>query len=368
MSRRSTVNSSNARLLLSSVALVAAVLCLTRSALAHPVPFSYLDLRLGEGKVEGALTAHLIDLAHDLKITPPEALLDRATVELHRTEILEIVRRGLQITADGGPLEIEIGDIETRVDDLALTLHLRFNPPMYPGILGFHCTLFSYDAAHQTFLNVYESGALVDQEIFSVNRSNFEYYSGGRLLVWGVVKKFVPAGIHHIFAGPDHILFIIGLLLLGGTLARLLTIVTGFTIAHSITLSLAALDILNPPSRLIEATIALSIVYVGIDNLMVGEKSRDFRALIAFFFGFVHGFGFASVLREFGLPSQALGWALFSFNVGVEIGQICIVVVAATLLAALRKRWPVLGRRVVFVGSVVVIAAGTFWFFQRVFA
>jgi hydrogenase/urease accessory protein HupE len=361
------VKSSKVRLL-SVVSLVAVLVCLTRPAAAHPVPFSYLDLRLGEGKLEGALTAHLIDLSHDLHITPPESLLDPAVVEQQRAEILEIIKRGLQITADGTSLEIQIESIETRADQLALTFRLRFNPQSYPGILGVHCTLFSYEAEHQTFLNVYESGALVDQEIFSVERTGFEYYSGGRLLVWGIVRKFVPAGIHHIFAGPDHILFIIGLLLLGGTLTRLLTIVTGFTIAHSITLSLAALDILNPPSRLIEASIALSIVYVGIDNLMVGEKSRDFRALIAFFFGFVHGFGFASVLREFGLPSQALGWALFSFNVGVEIGQICIVIVAASLLAALRKRWPVLGRRIVVAGSVVVIAAGTFWFFQRVFA
>lgn len=367
MSRRSTVNSSNARLLRAAV-LLAILMSLRTVAVAHPVPFSYLDFRLGDGKLECTLTVHLNDLAHELHLASPEALLDPSVVESKRTEILEIVRRGLQITADGTPLEIQIERIIPRNDDAALTLHLILSPQASPGILGLRYTLFRYDPAHQTFLNVYESGALVDQEIFSLDRRDFEYYSGGRLLAWGVVKKFTPAGVHHIFAGPDHVLFIIGLLLLGGSLARLLTIATGFTIAHSITLTLAALDILNPPSRLIEATIALSIVYVGIDNLMVGEKSRDFRALIAFFFGFVHGFGFASVLREFGLPSQALGWALFSFNVGVEIGQICIVVVAASVLAGIRKRWPKLGQRIVLGGSIIVIAAGTFWFFQRVFA
>jgi hypothetical protein len=302
-----------------------------------------------------------------LSVTPPEALLDPTLAESRRDAILALLRRGLNLTADGTPLEIELLRIEPRPDQVALTFHLRFTPQSYPGVLGVRCTLFSYEAEHQTFLNVYESGALVDQEIFSVDRTNFEYYSGGKLLVLGVLKKFIPAGIYHIFAGPDHILFIIGLLLLGGTLTRLLTIVTGFTIAHSITLSLAALDLVNPPGRLIEAAIALSIVYVGVDNLMVGEKGRDFRALVAFFFGFVHGFGFASVLREFGLPSQALGWALFSFNVGVEIGQICIVVVVASVLAALRARRPILSRRITVIGSVIVIGAGTFWFFQRVF-
>jgi hypothetical protein len=146
----------------------------------------------------------------------------------------------------------------------------------------------------------------------------------------------------------------------------LLSIVTAFTLAHSITLSLAALSVVNPPPRLIEPAIALSIVYVGVDNLMVGKTGRDVRAWIAFFFGFVHGFGFANVLKEFGLPRQALGWSLFSFNFGVEIGQACIVIVVALLLAALRKRNQALSRRVVIVGSVCVIAAGAFWFIRRV--
>ena len=148
---------------------------------------------------------------------------------------------------------------------------------------------------------------------------------------------------------------------------RLLGIVTAFTVAHSVTLSLAALDLVNLPASLIEPVIALSIVYVGIDNLMVGQGSRDLRAWTAFFFGFVHGFGFAGVLKEFGLPSQALGWSLFSFNLGVEIGQACIVVVVAGLLMTLRKRWPALDRRIVVLGSIVVILAGAYWFVERVF-
>jgi hydrogenase/urease accessory protein HupE len=144
-------------------------------------------------------------------------------------------------------------------------------------------------------------------------------------------------------------------------------IVTAFTMAHSITLTLAALDIANPPARLIEPAIALSIIYVGIDNLMVGKTGRDVRAWIAFGFGLIHGFGFANVLREFGLPRQALGWSLFSFNVGVEIGQVCIVVVVALLLAALRRRQPSWSACVVTIGSLVVILAGSYWFIQRVF-
>ena len=147
------------------------------------------------------------------------------------------------------------------------------------------------------------------------------------------MKKFIPAGIHHILIGPDHLLFLVGLLLLGGSVRQLLIVVTSFTVAHSITLSLAALNIVTPPARLIEPAIALSIVYVGADN-MLAKGGRDVRGWIAFTFGFIHGFGFANVLREMDLPARALGWSLFSFNVGVEIGQLLVVVLVASAFRA----------------------------------
>ena len=111
----------------------------------------------------------------------------------------------------------------------------------------------------------------------------------------------------------------------------------------------------------------MSIIYVGADNLIAGKEGRDLRAWIALFFGFIHGFGFANVLKEFGLPRQALGWSLFSFNFGVEIGQILIVAGVGLLLAAIRERNPLLARRIVVAGSAAVILAGGYWFVQRVF-
>jgi hydrogenase/urease accessory protein HupE len=226
--------------------------------------------------------------------------------------------------------------------------------------------MFPYDPNHQTFVNVYENDPVPSQFILDGNHSTTEYVAGTRQGVLAVVRKFIPAGIHHILIGPDHLLFLIGLLLMGGSIRRLGMVVTSFTIAHSITLSLAALNILTPPARLIEPAIALSIVYVGADNLLA-QGGRDVRAWIAFSFGFIHGFGFANVLREMQLPSRALGWSLFSFNFGVEIGQLFVVVVVASLFAILRSRSEWAKRRLVFAGSVVVIAAGTFWFVQRVF-
>src|SRR6185436_6420271 len=183
------------------------------------------------------------------------------------------------------------------------------------------------------------------QFAFSAKTGANTYYAGTRQGALAVMRTFVPSGIQHILIGPDHILFLIGLLLLGGTWKALVRIVTAFTIGHSITLSLAAIGIVSPPARLIEPAIALSIVFVGVDNLVRGRGS-DVRAWIALVFGLVHGFGFASVLREFGLPGEALGWSLFSFNVGVEIGQLATVLVVASLLAAIRRQSAAISIRV----------------------
>jgi hydrogenase/urease accessory protein HupE len=235
-----------------------------------------------------------------------------------------------------------------------------------PGAVTVTANLFPYDPTHQTFLNFYEREALTSQAILDRNHPRFEYFAGTPQGALAVIRKFVPAGIHHILIGPDHLLFLVGLLLLGGTIRQLLLVVTSFTVAHSITLSLAALNLVKPPAHIIEPAIALSIVYVGIDNLMVG-RGRDVRAWIAFAFGFIHGFGFASVLREMGLPSAALGWSLFSFNVGVEIGQLLVVMVVVSALLALRSYNEIASRRLAFAGSVAVIVAGAFWFVHRVF-
>jgi hydrogenase/urease accessory protein HupE len=340
---------------------------LSASAYAHPTPFSYLDLRLNGGQLEVSLAAHVFDLSHDLDVTPAASLLDPKVAESKRDAILSLLRARLFLTAGGRPLTLESLSVEPLPEKEALAMQLRFSPVASPGAIGIQCALFPYDPQHQTFMNIYEEGALSHQEILDKAHPSFEYFTGGRQGTWAVVKKFVRAGIYHIFTGPDHILFIVGLLLLGGSMLRLLSIVTAFTIAHSVTLSLAALNVVNPPSRLIEPVIALSIVYVGIDNLMVGKSGRDVRAYLAFFFGFVHGFGFAGVLREFGLPRQALGWSLFSFNFGVEIGQACIVLAVASALMALRSRNQALSRRIAVYGSVGVIIAGSYWFVQRVF-
>jgi hydrogenase/urease accessory protein HupE len=351
------------------VALFALILILSFApyALAHPVPFSYLDVRIERGAIELTLVAHMYDIAHELGIDPPDQVLDPSVLLPKADAVLALLRGRLQITAGGRLLsEASWSAAEPLPDRQSVRWHGRYLTAGAPGSVTVTATLFPYDPAHQTFLNFYEGDALTSQAILDRSHPQLEYFVGDRQGVFAVIRKFVPAGIHHILVGPDHLLFLVGLLLLGGSIRRLLLVVSAFTAAHSITLSLAALNIVTPPARLIEPAIALSIVYVGVDNLMVG-RGRDVRAWIAFAFGFIHGFGFANVLREMNLPSRALGWSLFSFNLGVEIGQLLVVAVVASALIALRSRNEAAGRRLAFAGSLAVIVMGAFWFIQRVF-
>ncbi len=348
-------------------AALAVLLGVASPASAHPVPFSYLDVQIEPDAINLTLVVHVFDAAHELGVNPPELLLDPSVLGPQGDKLVALLRSRLQIAAGGRTLTGGAWSApEPLPDRQSIRLHARYQTGGAPGSVTVTATLFPYDRAHQTFLNFYEDGALTSQAILDGNHPQLEYFTGSRQGVFAVIRKFVPAGIHHILIGPDHLLFLVGLLLLGGSFRRLLLVVSSFTIAHSITLSLAALNLVTPPARVIEPAIALSIVYVGVDNLMVG-RGRDVRAWIAFTFGFIHGFGFANVLREMNLPSRALGWSLFSFNLGVEIGQLLVVVLVASALMALRSRNEAAGRRLALAGSLAVILMGAFWFVQRVF-
>jgi hydrogenase/urease accessory protein HupE len=339
----------------------------TTPAATHPVPFSYVDVHVGPGTLDLTVVAHVFDVAHELGVDLPDQLLDTAKLAFQADAVVAMVRDRLRIVAGGRPLTGGAWFAPEPIPNRqSVRLRARFVTGSAVGSVSVTANLFPYDPTHQTFLNIYERDALISQAILDRNHPQFEYFSGTREGVFAVVRKFVSAGVHHILIGPDHLLFLIGLLLLGGSIRQLLFVVTAFTVAHSITLSLAALNLVTPPARIIEPAIALSIVYVGVDNLMAGG-GRDVRPWIALAFGLIHGFGFASVLREMNLPSRALGWSLFSFNLGVEIGQLLVVVSVASALMALRSRSEAAGRQLAFVGSLVVIVVGAFWFVQRAF-
>jgi len=343
-----------------------ALLCLAGAtrALAHDAPYSFLDLRLGPGGLDGALTAHVFDLAHELGVAAPDSLLDSTRATAVADRLARVLGGRLRLVADGRAVPPRWTGIAVDRDRQALTLRFEAKWAHAPGALDVDARLFPYDPQHETYLNVYQGDSLRLQALLDHRHAHARVYDRGAQGRWAVVATFVGAGIQHIFLGPDHVLFVIGLLLLGGGLARLLKVVTAFTLAHSVTLALATLRLVDPPARLIEPLIALSIVLVGVENLR-SRPGRDHRAVLAFLFGLVHGFGFAGVLRQFGLPSEALGWSLFSFNLGVEVGQACIVATVAPLLGMVRDRSSSGSTLVVRYGSCAVMLAGAYWLGQR---
>jgi len=177
---------------------------------------------------------------------------------------------------------------------------------------------------------------------------------------------FIQAGIEHIIPkGLDHILFVLGLFLSSLIFRSLLWQVTAFTFAHTITLALAALDIVQVPGEIVEPIIALSIVWIAVENC-VFKQTNKWRPFIVFIFGLLHGLGFAAVLGEYGLPEGNLVPSLLAFNIGVEIGQLLVLLTAAALVWAIRnKSW--YRQRVQIPASLIIALVGLFWFVERVF-
>ena len=174
-------------------------------------------------------------------------------------------------------------------------------------------------------------------------------------------RRFVTLGIEHIVTGYDHLAFLVVLLIGASSLLDVMKIVTAFTVAHSVTLGLATFGVVTLPSALIESVIALSIAWVAVENLLRDRLERRWR--VTFVFGLIHGFGFSNVLRDLELPRAALALSLFSFNAGVEIGQLAFVLFAFPLIWwALRRSWQ---SRLSLVGSSIVLMLGVYWFVQR---
>ena len=349
-------------------------LTLAPQARAHPAPFSYVDVRVDSTGLQVGIIAHVLDVAHELGIADPAELLDTERLRTRRDLVASLLAARSGLLLDGVALpQAPWSQPELLPDRDALRIQARVGLPggRLPARVSLSGPMFPYDPIHQTYVNVYEHGTLVKQGILSIARPDIEHFTGTRQGRLAVIRRFAASGVHHILIGPDHLLFLVGLLLMGGSLRRLVLVVSAFTLAHSVTLSLAVLGVVSPPGWMVEPAIALSIVYVGADNLTVQHQQpdapRDVRAWIAFVFGLVHGFGFAGVLREMELPARALGWSLVSFNLGVEAGQLLVVVLVAGMLAAVRRRSEAAGRWVAVAGSVAVIAAGGFWFVERTF-
>jgi hypothetical protein len=357
-----------------------------RPALAHKPSDSYLTLDVQGAHVDGRWDIALRDLDYAIGLDADDnGQITWGEVRAKKDAIVALAFSHLALDADGSPCSVEPGDLRIVEHSDGAYAVVRFGAscPLAPRIFGVDYELFfNEDPQHRGVTRI-DDGGSTRTAIFSFGdrRQSFEKTAPER------GRQFVSAvksGIGHIASGIDHLLFLLALLLPSvlrrdpgekagwkpvGTfklaLVDVAKIVTSFTVAHSITLSLSALDVVRLPSRLVESGIAASVVFAALNNIVPMLEGERWAA--AFMLGLLHGFGFSATLLDLGLPRQALVLTLFGFNVGVEIGQLAVVAVFLPIAFLLRGTTQY--RRVALVGgSIVITLIASVWFVERAFA
>jgi hypothetical protein len=362
-------------------------LALLAPAQAHKPSDSYLSITVGEAGIEGQWDIALRDLDVALGLDGDgNGEITWGEVRAKHREIAAYALARLALRGDGAACSIEPGpqQIDEHTDGAYTVLPLAIRcAGKAPASLAIDYTLFAdLDPQHRGLLNLQALGTTRTAVLGpQAPTQRFELKAASR---WAQFVDYAREGVWHIWIGFDHILFLLSLLLpavlvwhVGRRSSRwqavetfrtafvdVFKIVTAFTIAHSITLSLATLGVIELPSRWVESAIAASVVLAALNNVWPLFRGR--RWTVAFAFGLIHGFGFASVLADLGLPREALALALVGFNLGVEGGQLAIVAVFLPLAFALRRS--AFYRRVVMVGGSLVIAAlAGIWLVERMF-
>ena len=352
-----------------------ALLLVAGTAQAHKPSDSYLTLHADGRSLHGQWDIALRDLEYavgldadgDGTITWGELKARQAAVDAYA-----LARLALQ--ADGR--SCRLSPTEHLVDEHSDGAYavMRFaadcGGAAYSSVFIEYSLFFDLDPTHRGLLRL-QQGAKASTGVLSPERPRLEVKAEGASRL-GQFLDYAREGVWHIWIGFDHVLFLLSLLLpavigaprFSQAFWDVFKVVTAFTVAHSITLALAALSVIQLPTRLVESAIALSVLLAALNNLRPMVRER--RWVVAFAFGLIHGFGFASVLADLGLPQQALLLALVGFNVGVETGQLAIVAAFLPLAYALRRTW--IYRRMIFVGGSAAIAlVATLWMVERAF-
>ncbi len=349
---------------------------------AHKPSDSYLSLSIGQQVVHGQWDIALRDLDFAIGLDQDgNGELSWDEVRSKHADIAAYALSRLSLQADGQQCTIRPGRqlLDEHTDGAYTVLMFEAACPSMETLSVQYSLLFDVDPQHKGLLKLVNRQGIVSTAIFSPDtaRQQFKLADTGKLQQF---LDYVKHGVWHIWIGFDHILFLLSLLLPAvlvthnkkwevGTSFRasaidVLKIVTAFTLAHSITLTLAALQYISLPSRWVESAIAASVILAALNNLYPLFRGR--RWIVAFAFGLIHGFGFASVLSDLGLPQAALILALLGFNLGVEIGQLSIVAIFLPLSYALRGTWAY--RKLVFsAGSTAIVMIAAVWLVERAF-
>lgn len=351
---------------MAAVALLATVaaVCVPSAPLgAHPLSVSYGHVVVGEAGVSVRLRLPLDDMDLLLRVDRDlDGTITDAEIAGAGAAMLAYVKDHGEVRVDGAVLSPTLTGTARWADESAFPyaeLMLTY-PVARAGRLDVTYRLLAdLYPDHRTLLDIEWGGR---REQFVAQHGNTYSASAAGSGWLEHLRTFLVLGVEHILTGYDHLLFLLGLLVAGRRVRDVVTIVTAFTVAHSVTLAVATLGFVSPPARIVEAVIALSIAYVGVENLFVTAPRRRWQ--LAFGFGLIHGFGFASILRDMDLPRESLAASLVTFNLGVEMGQLAVVLVAWPLLMRLqRTAHDALIRRGL---SAAVTAFGLYWFAERI--
>jgi len=360
------------------------LLLIACTASAHKPSDSYLALSVnsGEAQVNGQWDLALRDL--DLAVgldADRDGTITWGDVRSREKDLFAYALQRLALSSAGASCRAERGEllVDDHSDGTYAVLRFTAQCPTVPARLGIdYRMLFDLDPGHRGLLRLDVDGA--SRSAVLSPEQPAQQFDLAQESGWNTFAQFVGDGMHHIWIGYDHMLFLVSLLLpavlirrekawipvasLRSALLGVLAVVTAFTVSHSITLTLAALGVIALPSRFVESGIALSVLLAALNNIWPIVTRRGW--VLAFCFGLVHGFGFASVLNDLGLPRGALALALAGFNVGVEIGQLTVVLAVVPLIYLLRQAR--FYRPGVLVGgsSAIALIAGV-WFAGRVF-
>jgi len=361
------------RAVLGAVLVILASLLSLQDAAAHDPGLSSLTIRQRTNSLEATLTLAVKDAAQISELDEDhDGIVSQAEFARSRPQLEAAVERQVVITA--AEKVIKNKSIHSRLDENNnVEVLLNFDAVAFFNLEIQSKLIASLPFGHRQYLQIQNStGQTLFEQLLSAttDRATVQVpHSDGSTVALEAVRSFANflcLGVKHILTGYDHLLFLFGLLLVARGFFSSLGIITSFTIAHSITLAVATLHLVQIPSRIVEPLIAASIVFVGIENLLRGDIPTA-RRMVAFGFGLIHGFGFASALREAGIGSGTGGilLPLFSFNLGVELGQIMVAAVALPIIWKLREN-PMFIARWAPACSAAVVLLGSFWFVQRV--
>ena len=337
---------------------------LPAGAWAHDPGLSAAEVRLSATQVVVSLSIARSDVT---SVLASGSGLNGALIESEwdalRPHLEQFGRNAIELMIEDRALAPESVEIQTD-DSTGVSFLISYDREVGSLIRIRSATIKTLPRGHREYVSVIdEHGTKLGERVLDAASDKLEV-DLNKTVKAQTALQFLGLGVEHILTGYDHLVFLFGLLLAGAGFKDIAKIITSFTAAHSITLALSALDLVRVPATVVEPLIAVSIVYVGIENIF--RRGLKWRWLLTFGFGLFHGFGFASALGDLGIGSgTAAALPLISFNVGVEAGQLAVAVIVLPFIWQLRKH-PVFVTRLSPACSILISLAGSIWLIERV--